>query len=82
MEELSVHKCGGDWMYCDGHCAGCYKNETRASDVVEVVRCRDCQLATFRQLSEIGEKIFSCTVSGRIHGEDFYCAYGQRKEQC
>jgi hypothetical protein len=46
-----------------------------AADVVEVVRCKDCE---YGAPSENGYE--SCFITEAIHQPNFYCALGKRKD--
>lgn len=46
-----------------------------AADVVEVVRCKDCQhFAPFREFDGF------CKIGGMLNEQTHYCAYGERRE--
>lgn len=47
-------------------------------DLVPVVRCEDC---AFRMTDASGVRHF-CFETFRATPDDFYCAYGKRKENC
>lgn len=48
------------------------------SDVVPVVRCKDCEHAQF--MSSCSMYLCRCT-GGKLRYADNYCNYGERKEQ-
>ena len=51
------------------------------SDVVEVVRCKDCKHATFYSCkNDACYKGIICEYRIGIDDENFYCTYGERKE--
>lgn len=51
-----------------------------AADVVEVVRCRDCKY--YRRYEPPIEDFDGCCNVNEIEcDKDFYCQYGERKEQ-
>lgn len=54
------------------------------SDIVEVVRCRDCRYYEIMQLKKDGTddrryKPSLCVLHNRNFDEDYYCADGERK---
>ena len=52
------------------------------ADVVEVVRCKDCKHFTEEMIGDDLEGICK-SVSGMINPvPDFYCSYGERREEC
>lgn len=63
-EEYAAAECFEDCLYL--------LNDTPAADVVEVVRCKDCDVPH--------NKWIGCRyLNGLIPPPDFYCAYGKRK---
>lgn len=55
-----------------------------AADVVEVVRCKDCQYCVERHYEEDGEQPYiklTCKWSSYSHSPNDFCSYGERKEQ-
>lgn len=51
------------------------------SDVVEVVRCKDCKYFTKEMIGDDLECFCKC-VSGMVNpADDFYCSYGERREE-
>lgn len=48
------------------------------ADVVEVVRCKDCRLATEDIMIE---GWYHCRNNGMIHKPDAFCSYGERKDE-
>lgn len=49
-----------------------------AADVVEVVRCKDCK--HWARIKK--DYIFaSCDLDALVRLEDFYCAYGKKREE-
>jgi hypothetical protein len=51
-------------------------------DVVEVVRCKDCKHYTEEMIGDDLEGICK-SVSGMLNpAPDFYCSYGERREEC
>jgi hypothetical protein len=52
-------------------------NTFPAADVVEVIRCRECEHS-----EELNNRTYLCYVSGGCcHKPDFFCADGERKEK-
>ncbi len=56
-----------------------------AADVVEVVRCRDCKkryVPAYCALwyGQINDEHGCRDIFLRAHNDDFYCAYGERKD--
>ena len=51
------------------------------ADVVEVVRCKDCMFNHWHETPN-GEKYHICNLNQLAFSEhaDFYCAYGERRE--
>lgn len=49
-------------------------DEQPTADVVEVVRCKDCE---FRVLTQNG---FMCRINAVVTSDNGYCNYGKRKE--
>ncbi len=54
-----------------------------AADVVEVVRCKDCAHHDdcICVVCEEGETVF-CKKMHRHVPKEFYCSYGERREEC
>lgn len=48
------------------------------ADVVEVVRCKDCKMATEDILLE---GFYLCEKDLMLYGADHFCNYGERKEE-
>lgn len=48
------------------------------ADVEEVVRCKDCRLAT-EDIMIAGW--YHCHNNGMIHKPDAFCSYGERKDE-
>ena len=58
------------------------KNTTPAADVVEVVRCKDCEHYIRGECCVKNHKrIFTYDVNIHHRREDDYCSYGERKEK-
>lgn len=60
-------------------------DEIPAADVVEVVRCRDCKkryVPAYCALwyGQINDEHGCRDIFLRAHNDDFYCAYGERKD--
>ena len=58
---------------------GCYK---AAADVVEVIRCKDCKYATFYTCKN--DRCYNriiCDYEVGTGDENFFCSYGERKEE-
>lgn len=53
-------------------------NEGPAADVVEVVRCKDCQY--WEKATVNGKGFLICPASGMDITSDDFCSYGERKE--
>lgn len=57
---------------------GCFKNK---EDVVPVVKCSQCRKRYTTEcalwFSQLDDKQYFC---GAIHNDDFYCSYGERKD--
>ena len=52
-----------------------------AADVVEVVRCKDCEYwKTDWKPNNVADGYHFCTVVGLVRGEDWFCADGERKD--
>lgn len=52
-----------------------------AADVVEVVRCRDCEnWDTDWMPSQAGKGQYFCPILGQVTDTDFYCGCGERKD--
>jgi len=81
-------------LSADAHLlAGLYEQETAlmlceafataipAADVVEVVRCRECEnWDTDWVPSHAGEGQYFCPILGQVTDTDFYCGCGKRKD--
>ena len=70
----------GDWYVEDstgksfiGNMRAFVYDVVPTADVVEVVRCKDCEYGKPK-----GE-CFYCTYEGHIHTDEFYCAHGEKK---
>ena len=52
-----------------------------SADVVEVVRCKDC-IHNHEHETPFGSKFHICNLNQLAYSEhdDFYCAYGERRE--
>ena len=60
------------------------KAEHPAADVVEVVRCKDCEYCEERHYEENGEMPyikFTCKWSSYSHSPNDFCSLGERKEK-
>ena len=79
MEAIKNHKCESkivysieEALYCVGQEIGEAIRSVPAADVVEVVRCKDCDVPHNRWIG--------CRyLNGLIPPPDFYCAYGKSK---
>ena len=79
IEAIKNHKCKSKVVYSIAEVAYCVGQEigeairsVPAADVVEVVRCKDCDVPHNRWTG--------CPyLNGLIPPPDFYCAYGKRK---
>lgn len=56
-------------------------NEIPPADVVEVVRCKDC-IHNHEHETPFGSKYHICNINNLAFTQyaDFYCAYGERRE--
>lgn len=52
-----------------------------SADVVEVVRCKDCKYFTKEMIGDDLECICKCFCGMMVPASDFYCSYGERREQ-
>lgn len=52
-----------------------------SANVVEVVRCKDCQHHHWEQELCHGKTVHICSVLNAEVFKDFYCYHGKRKEQ-
>lgn len=52
--------------------------DTPTDDVVKVVRCKDCRLATEDIMID---GWYHCYNNGMMHKPDAFCSYGERKEE-
>lgn len=78
MGKLGVRRCNGDWAYCEGDCEGCYQNKTNASNVVVVVRCRDC---VYRSGNYCHCDRYGIVQSGTFTEPEDYCSYGKKRNK-
>ena len=53
-------------------------DDTPTADVVEVVRCKDCRLATEDIMID---GWYHCYNNGMTHKPNTFCSYGERKEE-
>ncbi|MFR7854720.1 MAG: hypothetical protein ACLU40_03775 [Acutalibacteraceae bacterium] len=53
-------------------------DDTPTADVTEVVRCKDCRLATEDIMID---GWYYCCNNGMTHKPDDYCSYGERKNK-
>ena len=53
-------------------------NKLPPADVVEVVHCKDCRLATEDIMIE---GWYHCHNNGMVHKPDAFCSYGERKDE-
>lgn len=53
-----------------------------AGELVEVVRCKDCQYKeAWQRINEMGVAVYICDASGMILVDDLaFCSFGERKE--
>ena len=49
------------------------------ADVVEVVRCKDCEFSRLQGLKLNGKELRKCDLHKRPCFETDYCSYGERK---
>lgn len=50
------------------------------ADVVEVVRCKDCRWVKLHTTPIFHKTYKICTLSNAVYANDFYCAFGERRE--
>ena len=53
-------------------------NAATVCDMQEVVRCKDCRLATKDSMTE---GWYFCHINRLIHQPDVFCSYGERKDE-
>lgn len=53
-------------------------DDTPTADVVPVVRCKDCRLATEDTMID---GLYYCHNNGMTHKPDTFCSYGERKDE-
>ena len=75
---IEIIKSGGYWEREDMEVAIACIEQTPTADVVDVVRCKDCRLATEDIM--IGGW-YHCSNNGMMHKPDDYCSYGERKDE-
>lgn len=57
------------------------RNKQPTVDVVEVVRCQDCSHCTaYRLNADVMSEMYLCDLEIAECKENFYCAYGERKQ--
>ena len=56
-----------------------YIDEMPTAEVVEVVRCKDCEYHHWEQEPEHGKTVHICSVVKAEVFKDFYCYYGKHK---
>ena len=49
------------------------------TEVIEVVRCKDCKHFGRYVCNPAGTKSVWCEINGWTFGEDDYCSYGERR---
>lgn len=54
-------------------------NAAPATDVVPVVRCKDCKYAYINSFSA-ATKVALCSASAKVMQQDDFCSYGERKD--
>lgn len=52
-----------------------------SADVVEVVRCRDCEMFKLQDLNNPKHNTKWCVINGFNPQGDDYCSYGERREE-
>ena len=57
-----------------------YLRDLPSADVVQVVRCKDCEHYYFADNRIPQEQRYVCEISGEIWKPDSFCSYGERKE--
>lgn len=75
---IEIIKSGGYWEREDMEVAIACIEQTPTADAVDVVRCKDCRLATEDIM--IGGW-YHCCNNGMMHKPDDYCSYGERKAE-
>lgn len=55
-------------------------NAQSTADVVEVVRCKDCRWVKLHTTPIFHKTYKICTLSQAVYANDFYCAFGERRE--
>ena len=51
------------------------------ADVVQVVRCKDCEHYYFADNRIPQEQRYVCEISGEIWKPDSFCSYGERRKE-
>jgi hypothetical protein len=76
-----------DHVHADPHfIAGCetyteWLNSIPAADVVEVVRCRECEnWDTDWKPTHVEEGQYFCPIIDRVTDKEFFCGNGERKD--
>lgn len=54
-------------------------NQQPTADVFEIVRCKDC-IFHHTHITPMGNVCHICNVLGVFEKDDFFCAWGERKE--
>ena len=72
------------YKYCP-NCGATMDKEEALDDVVEVVRCKDCERWTPSKRygtdhNDVKRYYGNCAVTNRSEREDHYCSYGTRRE--
>ena len=52
-----------------------------SADVVQVVRCKDCEHYYFADNRIPQEQRYVCEISGEIWKPDSFCSYGERRKE-
>lgn len=84
VEEARLSYCKDCNSYNGVRCSACafddamsYIEDAPTADVVEVVRCSECEYGKKATINDKGFKI--CPVSGMEITDTDYCSYGERK---
>ena len=78
--EAAIRKINGEFP--DAHYPSWYAaliEEIPAADVVEVVRCKDCEY--FLKTEVNGNGFLICSATDKEIFEDDFCSYGERRSE-
>lgn len=80
-ETCRHHRSGGCDTWCEnGECYSPDMSKIPTADVTEVVRCKDCKHRFVPGRCALWYATVGKDDYFAEHGDDFYCAYGERKE--